>query len=115
MNNEYIIENDQNDIEFMNLDDIGVPASTNSLEQLDLSIEKLNKTLNRYMNDCIQIWTDIIYPFSHTGDCLTLHPLDIRDMSIFLDFMKTQKTYKILITARSRLMEKRQFIIDSRK
>lgn len=100
INQEYIID-DQ-------IDDIVDPLDEITL--IDLTINQLEMTMDKYFDDIYQLWETEFVPFLNSPDCLVFDHLEEYDFNKFLKFMSTQDTFKLMNLTMSRLKKRRNYL-----
>jgi len=85
------------------------------VKNIDDAIDSLKMTITKYMDDCLAMWDEEIMPFSKSRDCVILKNLTEKDCLQFLEFMKGQKPYKIMIVSLDRLEATKDYILRHSK
>jgi len=85
------------------------------VKNIDVAIESLKVTITNYMDDCLAMWDEEIMPFSKSKDCVILQNLTEKDCLKFLEFMKSQKPYKIMMVSLDRLEATKDYILRHSK
>lgn len=80
------------------------------IKYIDNVLDKLQITMNKYMNNSYYIWTHTIIPFINSTDCLTLDNLLETDHHKFLNFMAGQNTYKRMTISYKRLQNRKKYL-----
>jgi hypothetical protein len=81
---------------------------------LTTTINELEKTIDYYIDDSMYIWDTVFVPFMNSGDCLTLQNLNETKCSSFIDFMTSQRTYKLMMISHGRLTERLNYLLGTR-
>lgn len=103
----------------MNNCDNEIRGSNDELEPIDelvlidLTIQHLEITMNKYLDDVHQIWDTEVVPFINSPECLVFKYLGERDFGKFLNFMLQQDTFKLITLAQQRLRKRKKYIIDN--
>lgn len=80
------------------------------IERIETILDDLVETMKRYVDDVEYIWDKRLSPFVTSGDCMTMQGLIERGFKTFLDFMTSQKTFKIMIVSRNRLLKRKKYL-----
>lgn len=116
--NDYVDGDDNNHMNNMGNNDIDYDNESENMHY-DIALEYdttyatlkgVIDTMNKYINDAIMIWNTEIVPFMNSNDCYVLDKLNNRDYNKFIEFMKTQKTYKLMTISKQRLEQRLDYL-----
>jgi len=93
---------------FTNLSEIR--PGTDEIAKITDTLSQLDNTIYRYLDDCLDIWQEHIWVFVGSSDCNTLQYLSESDGDKFVKFMMTQKTFRLMMIAKTRLIKRRDFL-----
>lgn len=96
---------------FVDINQFYDKATDVKIKTIDKSIESLKNVMKRYIDDCTTMWKTEILPFKETKDCMILQNLSYKDYSGFLEYMKDQRPYKIMLISMARLEARKEYII----
>lgn len=84
------------------------------IELIDEVLEDLERSIGRYLAEVQRLWNEIFVPFIEEEDCLTLSRMSDceTDYNKFLNYMKEQQTYILLVVSRERLHRRREYIVS---
>lgn len=109
------INGDEDTSGFVDIKNFYNKATDVKVKSIDKSIELLKDTMTRYIDDCVNMWNDEIVLFSKTRDCMILKDLTDKNCIKFLEFMKSQKSYRIMTVSLARLEAKKDYILKHSK
>lgn len=95
----------------MNDDELYSDEINAEFENLDIAIDNLYMEMNRYENNVLYIWEEIIIPFINSSDCLTLQYLTNNHYKNFLHFMLKQSTYTLMEITMDRLIDRKYHLL----
>lgn len=82
------------------------------LEAIDLAMLSLCGEIQKYLDDSKNLWDNVFVPFIDTRDCMTLQKLSKNDYRVFLNFMSTQKVYRIMMISKARLERRKKYLLS---
>jgi len=100
---------------FVDINNYYNKATDVKIKNIDVAIESLKDTITKYMDDCLAMWDEEIMPFTKSKDCVILQNLVEPDVLKFLEFMKSQKPYKIMIVSLNRLEAIKDYMLRHSK
>lgn len=83
---------------------------SNELVKIDGAIYDLELSMNRYMDNVIEIWKTLIVPFMNSSDCLTLHYTSDTDYDKFIALMMKHDLYVKMVNMHKSLIARRKYI-----
>jgi PDZ domain-containing secreted protein len=99
---------------FMSIDSLYKKSSEYEINKINITLEKLEEEIHRYLQDIINMWNSSFKPFIESSDCFIFNNIsDNTNYKNFFDFMCEQKTYKLMAIAKKRLLARREFLIKS--
>jgi len=96
--------------DFIDIRQLQSSSYVRELELIEMNLNKLQETMLRYLEDMISVWDNEIVQFIKSQDCLTLQYLTHYDYNKFIDFMTTQETFKLMRSAKDRLLKRKEII-----
>lgn len=109
--NIYNKHNDDED--FMSLDSFKSIKILEEIELIDNTLVQLYEQMDRYLDDAKLIWDEHIKDFIKSTDCNTMHYLTEYDSDKFLKFMATQRTFTIMIMTKTRLIDRKMYLMQT--
>jgi len=110
---KYDNKSDEDTSGFVDINNLYNKATDVKIDTVEKSIEALKSTMDKYMNDCMVMWNEEIVPFSQSKNCMIFQNMNLteKDCLRFLEFMKSQKQYKIMKTSLIRLEIKKDYLL----
>ena len=105
------VKKQKEDDSFMDLNSFQSTKNMEEIELIDNTLVDLQENIYQYINDSQKIWDEQIKTFLRTDDCNTLQYLSVNDDDKFVEFMLTQKTFKIMMIAKARLNRRRDYLM----
>ncbi|VBB18336.1 hypothetical protein YASMINEVIRUS_799 [Yasminevirus sp. GU-2018] len=97
--------------DFVPLDSLQSAKNLKEIEEIDSALIDLCESIQKYLDDAKNMWDTVFAPFINTCDCATLQKVSDRDFHVFVDFMTTQRVYKLMITSKVRLEKRKRFLL----
>lgn len=110
-NKKFYVKKQKEDDSFMDLNSFQSSKHMEELEMIDETLNHLRDNITRYMEVSRDIWDEQIESFLQSNDCNTLQYLSEYDGNKFMQFMLTQKTFKLMLIAKIRLVKRREYLI----
>jgi hypothetical protein len=109
-NNNFSTEKDNNG--FMDLNSLQSVKTSDEIDIINNSLYHLQDAIQQYMDDARAIWDNHVKIFIQSHDCNTLQYLSDCDDQKFVTFMTTQKTFKLMMIAKSRLNNRKAYLMS---
>lgn len=110
-NKKFYIKKQKEDDGFMDLNSLQSTKNVEELEIIDETLNQLKQNITRYIEISKDIWDEHIESFLLSSNCNTLQHLSENDNNKFVQFMFTQKTFKLMLIAKTRLIKRREYIV----
>jgi len=94
---------------FIDLNEIK-PDTNDEVSKITDTLTQLNIQIHRYLDDSLDIWQEHIGVFVGSTDCNTMQYLSESDGDKFVKFMMTQKTFRLMMITKARLIKRRDFL-----
>jgi hypothetical protein len=98
---------------FMSIDTLYKKTSDYEINKINKTLENLEIEFNRYIQDVFDLWNTTFKPFIESADCFILNSVSDDTHNNFFNFMCDQKTYKLMIIAKKRLIARREYLIKN--
>jgi len=96
---------------FMDLNSLQSVKLMDEINIIDNTLNSLQESICQYIDDSRDIWNEQLRTFIQSSDCNTLQRMTEYDENAFIIFMTTQKTYRLMMIAKSRLNKRKEYLI----
>lgn len=111
MSNKYYKKSKKDD-SFMDLNSLQSIKLMDEINMIDNTLGSLQETIQQYISDSKEIWNEQLITFIQSSDCNTLQRMCEYDENKFIIFMTTQKTYRLMMIAKSRLNKRKEYLTN---
>jgi hypothetical protein len=98
---------------FVDINNYYNKATDVKVKNLNMAIQTLKNSMKKYIEDCTNMWEQEIVAFAKSSDCMifTDAELSVKNYEDFIEFMKSQKPYKIMSVSLARFEERKDYIL----